>query len=354
MDEIENDEVDLIITSPPYPMIEMWDDLFASINSNIRNALALKEDKKAYSLMHQELDKVWKECTRVVKPGGIICINIGDATRKLDKTFQLYPNHTRIIDFFQNHNFISLPCILWRKPTNSPTKFLGSGMIPPNAYVTLEHEYILILRKSEKKRKFPSKFEKRYNSAFFWEERNKWFSDVWMDIRGISQYINNQNKGNNLRERSAAFPLELPFRLINMFSIYGDTILDPFWGTGTTTLAGMITGRNTVGYELNSDFREIFEKAFKKIEQVTNSMILGRIKKHVEFIKKYIEKGKEPKYRANNYNFPVITKQEKDISFYKIKETKKEKKTYKLRYSKFDFGSDLARQKKMVQSRLLT
>ncbi|MFO8020510.1 MAG: site-specific DNA-methyltransferase [Promethearchaeia archaeon] len=354
MDKIEDDEVDLIITSPPYPMIEMWDDLFSSINSNIRNALELKDDKKAYSLMHQELDKVWKECARVVNPGGIICINIGDATRKLDKTFQLYPNHARIIDFFQNHNFISLPCILWRKPTNSPTKFLGSGMIPPNAYVTLEHEYILIFRKSEKKRKFPSKYGKRYNSAFFWEERNKWFSDVWMDIRGISQYIYNQKNSNNLRERSAAFPLELPFRLINMFSLYGDTILDPFWGTGTTTLAGMITARNTVGYELNSHFREVFEKTFKKIEKVTNSMILRRIEEHVKFIKKYIKKGKKPKYRSNNYNFPVITKQEKDISFYKIKEIKKENNTYNLRYSEFDFESDLPREKKMIQSRLLT
>ncbi|GAG89406.1 unnamed protein product, partial [marine sediment metagenome] len=81
----------------------------------------------------------------------------------------------------------------------------------------------------DKKRELSPGLENRYNSAYFWEERNKWFSDLWADIRGMSQKLNNIN-GNKkkIRERSAAFPLKLPFRLINMFSIYGDTVLDPF------------------------------------------------------------------------------------------------------------------------------
>ena len=193
MCELESNSIDLMITSPPYPMIEMWDLLFSSLNDEIRQALEEKDSKRAFNLMHEELDKVWKEVARVLKLGGIVCVNIGDANRKIGENFQLFPNHVKITDFFHNNDFIELPCILWRKPTNSPNKFLGSGMVPPNAYVTLEHEYILIFRKGDIKRKMQPKSEIRYNSAFFWEERNKWFSDVWEDVRGISRNINKNN-----------------------------------------------------------------------------------------------------------------------------------------------------------------
>ena len=147
MCELESNSIDLMITSPPYPMIEMWDSLFSSLNDEIKQVLKEEDGKRAFNLMHEELDKVWSEVTRVLKSGGIACVNIGDATRKIGKNFQLFPNHVKITNSFQNNDFIELPCILWRKPTNSPNKFLGSGMLPPNAYVTLEHEYILIFRK---------------------------------------------------------------------------------------------------------------------------------------------------------------------------------------------------------------
>ena len=103
-------------------------------------------------------------------------------------------------------------------------------MYPGGAYVTLEHEYILILRKNGK-RKFTTQPEKqnRRESAYFWEERNIWFSDIW-DLKGIRQDIQQKD----IRTRSAAFPFELAYRLINMYSVFGDTILDPFLGTGTT------------------------------------------------------------------------------------------------------------------------
>ena len=86
-----------------------------------------------------------------MKNGGIACINIGDATRTLNDVFCLYQNHTRIASSMLRIGFLSLPCILWRKQTNAPNKFMGSGMMPPGAYVTLEHEYVLILRKGNKK-----------------------------------------------------------------------------------------------------------------------------------------------------------------------------------------------------------
>ncbi len=336
MSELQSNSIDLMITSPPYPMIEMWDSLFASLNNDIKRVLVKEDGRSAFNLMHEELDKVWSEVARVLKLGGIACVNIGDATRRIGKNFQLYPNHVKISNFFQNNDFIELPCILWRKPTNSPNKFLGSGMLPPNAYVTLEHEYILIFRKGNDKRKISPKSENRYNSAFFWEERNKWFSDVWEDIRGISQNLNkNNNNQKSLRKRSAAFPLEFPYRLINMFSIYEDKVLDPFWGTGTTSLAAMISTRNSIGYEIHSEFLEIFKKNIGKIKQLNNDINNNRLNSHIKFIEKYRKEVKDVKYKSIHYKFPVITRQERDVLFYSIKFYSENRNKFILNHEKF-------------------
>jgi DNA modification methylase len=331
MSEIESNTIDLIITSPPYPMIEMWDNLFIRENNKIKQKLEEGNGLKAFKLMHEVLNNIWEECSRVLTKAGIICINIGDATRKVREDFQLYPNHAKIINFFQDNEFIMLPSILWRKPTNSPTKFMGSGMLPSNAYITLEHEYILLFRKGKKTKKFPPKSEKRYQSAYFWEERNKWFSDLWSGIRGESQSLENFN---NLRERSAAFPIEIPYRLINMFSIYSDTVLDPFWGCGTTSIAAMITARNSIGYEKDAEFAKVFQSNVKNIKIITDSIHKARITNHMKFIKNY-EKKTLIKYRSTNYHFPVLTKQEKKFLLYSIINVKKNDNIYKLEYEKY-------------------
>ncbi len=99
--------------------------------------------------MHDILNRAWEECHRVLSDNGFVCINIGDATRTLGKEFRLFPNHAAIIDFFLKKGCCALPDIHWRKPTNAPNKFMGSGMYPAGAYVTYEHEYILIFRKEE-------------------------------------------------------------------------------------------------------------------------------------------------------------------------------------------------------------
>ncbi len=333
MKEINSNTIDLIVTSPPYPMIEMWDEIFISANHKIKEYIKNGKGFKAFQLMHEELNNTWRECFRVLNEGGLICINIGDATRKVGNSFQLYPNHVKITSFFQNYDCLILPIILWRKPTNSPTKFMGSGMLPTNAYVTLEHEYILIFRKGKKNRRFKPKSEKRYNSAYFWEERNKWFSDEWSDIIGKSQSLENYS---DLRERSAAFPLEIPYRMINMFSIYGDYVLDPFWGTGTTTLAAMISARNSYGYEIDPEFSKVFQNNVKKIKPLTDSTNKERIATHLNFLKSYI-KNKQVKYTSVHYNFPVITAQEKDILFYSIKDIKKLDNIYNLEHEKFSY-----------------
>src|SRR3989338_8311421 len=141
LSSIPDSSADLVVTSPPYPMIAMWDDIFAQQNPEIKAALEEKNGARAFELMHQELDKVWTELRRVLKKGGMACINIGNATRTIDGTFQVYNSHARILQHCTKMGFQSLPAIIWRKPTNAPNKFMGSGMLPPGAYVTMEHEF---------------------------------------------------------------------------------------------------------------------------------------------------------------------------------------------------------------------
>jgi len=305
---IKRGSIDLVVTSPPYPMIEMWDKIFSHQNGNIKTALENGDGNKAYDLMHKELDKVWKNISMLVKEGGMVCINIGDATRTIDGEFKLYSNHSRIISEFLNLGFSNLPNILWRKPTNSPNKFMGSGMLPPGAYVTLEHEYILLFRKGKKK-EFNDKEEKtnRNLSAYFWEERNIWFSDVW-DLKGTSQKMIN-----GVRDRSGAFPLELAYRLINMFSVKGDMILDPFMGLGTTIFAAIASERNSIGIEIEKGLiDEIHNHINEKLLTKLNEFIRMRIRNHLHFVEKSKkERGKEYlKYNNKNFNFAVMTKQE--------------------------------------------
>lgn len=245
---IEDESVDLVVTSPPYPMIEMWDNIMSLQNPLIKEALS-DNPSDAFEMMHQELDKVWRECYRILKDGGMMCINIGDATRTINKQFQLYNNHTRIVDACLSIGFTNLPNIIWRKQTNAPNKFMGSGMLPCGAYVTLEHEWILVFRKGGKRDyKQANDKQLRRQSSFFWEERNKWFSDLW-EIKGVKQHISNSQT----RERNASYPIEIPYRLINMYSQQGDTVLDPFLGMGTTTIAAMMSQRNSIGVEIDAN-----------------------------------------------------------------------------------------------------
>ena len=314
MKDIVSETVDLVITSPPYPLIELWDDLFSKINPEIKKTLGAQNGSQTFELMHQELDKVWMEIYRVLKTGGIACINVGDAVRTIEKNFQLYPNHSRIINYCLELGFNFLPEIIWRKPTNAPNKFMGSGMLPPGAYVTLEHEFILILRKGGK-RVFKKTSEKlnRQESSYFWEERNIWFSDQWA-IKGMPQTLDSET-----RARSAAFAFELAYRLINMFSVKNDVVLDPFLGTGTTMLAAMSSERNCIGYELDSSFIEIILKRFEDVVEFSNSYIDNRLQRHREFIHERLAQEKPAKYVNKTYNFPVITKQEQHMVINKLK-----------------------------------
>jgi len=314
MGKIRDQSVDLVVTSPPYPMIGMWDQTFAGQSSAVGTALEKGAGDRAFEAMHQVLDPVWDAMVRKLKPGGFACINIGDATRKIGDNFMLYPNHARILSHLYQKGLSPLPAILWRKQTNSPNKFMGSGMLPAGAYVTLEHEYILILRKGGKREfDIPSEKAARRQSAIFWEERNLWFSDVWMDLKGARQKMG----GKQVRERSGAFPFELPYRLINMYSVAGDTVLDPFLGAGTTLFAAMAAARNSIGFELEADFIQMIRDAAGQAVSAGNQLITDRLARHAAFVGERQAAGKELKYESLAYGFPVVTRQETDICFYR-------------------------------------
>ena len=307
---LDSESVDLVVTSPPYPMIEMWDGILGEQDRRIVDAIQDGDGFSAFELMHRILDKIWSECYRVLKAGAFACINIGDATRKIGQGFRLYTNHSRITSFCETISFQSLPAILWRKQTNAPNKFMGSGMLPSGAYITLEHEYILVFRKGGKRKFANHEKSRRQRSAFFWEERNVWFSDIW-DFKGVRQSLGEKES----RQRSAAFPFELAFRLINMYSMQEDTVLDPFVGTGTTTVAAMASGRNSYGVEIDVDLAAVIDSTVQTVAGSMNERQIQRLHGHTDFVKEYQEnRQRKLGYLNKPHGFPVMTRQEINLS----------------------------------------
>jgi modification methylase len=232
LDGVDDETVHLVVTSPPYPMIPQWDGLFRRLGAS------------DYSGMLRVLEEAWAACHRVLVPGGILAVNIGDALRTTDGEFRLWANHAHTLAAAERVGFRPLPYLLWKKPTNRPNAFLGSGFLPPNAYVTLDCEYVLLFRKG-RIRRLPPHDPARAASRFSRAERDRWFSQIWSDVRGARQ--------GTARGRSAAFPLAIPERLVRMFSLVGETVLDPFAGTGTTIEAAVRRGRNAIGVEWDEE-----------------------------------------------------------------------------------------------------
>jgi site-specific DNA-methyltransferase (cytosine-N4-specific) len=203
--------------------------------------------------------------------------------------------------------------VVWRKPANSAAKFMGSGMLPPNAYVTLEHESVLVFRNGAR-REFAPGADRRYEAAYFWEERNRWFSDLWTDVRGVGQ-----DAPAGPRDRTAAFPFAVPYRLVNMYSAYGDRVLDPFWGTGTTTLAAMVAARDSAGVERHPDLVAGFDDRAREVPALSREVAAGRIADHAAFVA-----GDEDAhgYEMVHYDLPVRTRQERRIRLYEASEVR--------------------------------
>jgi site-specific DNA-methyltransferase (cytosine-N4-specific) len=281
MSEVANNSIQLMLTSPPYPMIQMWDNQFCQTDKRIKQLweklpTTPETVRQIYDLMHENLTKTWQETYRVLIEGGIAAINIGDATRRLDNKFQLFPNHSRIIEACEKIGFTTLPYILWKKPTTKPHykgkgAFLGSGFLPPNAYVTLDCEFILLFRKKNL-RKFTPHDPLRYESKFTKEQRDEWFSQIWT-LKGTRQTTD------EIERRTAAYPNEITERLIKMFSIKGDTVLDPFLGSGTTMKTAIHNQRNCIGYEIE-------ENLLPTIQKTLNTTATDKLIPHIQIIKR--------------------------------------------------------------------
>lgn len=228
MPELADESIHCVITSPPYPGIAKWDEDFKELGG------------WDWASQHTVLFQSFIQCERVLVPGGIACINIGDATRSVDKNFSCLPNYAMIVRSMLSLGFTPLIPIFWKKISNRPNAFLGSGFLPVNAYVSQDHEYIGIFRKGNKLRQF-SPLEKacRIGSSFTKAERDLWFQQVW------------NIKGKPGAKKDSGWPEEVPYRLMRMFSIIGDTILDPFCGSGEEELYDR-WNRNFVGYEIKN------------------------------------------------------------------------------------------------------
>ena len=270
LNKIEDKSVQLIITSPPYWQLKDY-------GSN--NQIGFNNSYEEYI---NNLNLVWMECERILSEGCRLCINIGDqfARSVYYGRYKVVPIRTEIIRFCETLKMDYMGAIIWQKATTMNTSgsgaIMGSFPYPRNGILKIDYEFILIFKKLGNPPK-PT-LEQKENSIITKEEWNQYFSSHW-NFSGVKQ-----------SEHIAMFPEELPKRLIKMFSFFGETIFDPFLGSGTTTLAAKNLGRNSIGYEINKEFESI-------IKEKLNINQLSLDKDTIEFLE-----DKE----NNNYSFDKL------------------------------------------------
>lgn len=240
MSLIPDCSVQLIVTSPPYWQLKDYgSDEQIGFNDT-------------YEQYVNNLNLVWSECYRVLSNGCRLCINIGDqfARSIYYGRYKVIPIHSEIIRFCETVGFDYMGSIVWQKPTSMHTsggqKVMGSYPYPRNGIVKIDFEHILLFKKGGKAPTVSNSV--RRMSELTDEEWQRYFSSHWV-FSGVRQ-----------DRHIAVFPEELPKRLIKMFSFVGDTILDPFMGSGTTALAARNLDRNSVGYEINSNFIDYYRE----------------------------------------------------------------------------------------------
>ncbi len=203
--------------------------------------------EQSYDEYLAALGEVFAETFRVLHEGCRFAVNIGDQYLRASEhgRYRVQPIPADLIILCRRLDFDFMGNIIWRKVSTTNTtgggQLMGSIYYPRDGHVTYEHEYILLFRKPGK---WPQpSLEAKEQSRLTKEQRSKWFRGIWDDIAPERQ-----------RSHVAMFPVELPRRLIKMYSFFGETVLDPFLGSGTTSLAAALEGRDSVGYELNADF----------------------------------------------------------------------------------------------------
>ena len=275
--EIENDSIDLTVTSPPY-----W---------NIKDYKSDGQIGYGQSL-HEYLNSiffVWEECYRVLKDGTRLCINIGDQfLRSVDYgRYRIVPIHAEFTTQCSNIGFDYMGSIIWQKKTTMNTtggaNVMGSYPYPPNGIIEMDYEYILIFKKPGKKKIQKSIKEK---SKLTKEEWKTYFSGHW-NFSGERQGIH-----------EAMFPEELPRRLIKMFTFVDDTVLDPFLGSGTTAKVSLDLNRSSIGYELNEDYLPIIKN---KLLPSCVSLIFGSSAPSVKIVKQRKISGNLARQKKTEY-----------------------------------------------------
>ncbi|MDQ7054161.1 MAG: DNA methyltransferase [candidate division KSB1 bacterium] len=242
--EIPDESVHLVVTSPPYWQLKDY---------GSENQIGFNDSYEDYI---NHLNLVWKECYRVLHPGCRMIINVGDqfARSVYYGRYKIIPIRTEIIRFCETIGFDYMGAIIWQKKTTMNTTggatIMGSYPFPRNGIIEIDYEFILIFKKQGKPPAVSKEIKEK--SRISKENWKTYFSGHW--------YFNGEKQEHHI----AMFPVELPRRVIEMFTFVGETVLDPFLGSGTTSLAAMLTGRNSIGYEINQDFVPIIRK---KLEQ---------------------------------------------------------------------------------------
>lgn len=240
MEEVPDKSVHLIITSPPYWQLKDY---------GSENQIGFNDSYENYI---NNLNLVWNECYRVLADGCRLCINIGDqfARSVYYGRYKIIPIRTEIIKFCETIGFDYMGAIIWQKPTTMNTTggatVMGSFPYPRNGIIKIDYEFILIFKKHGNPPNVSKELKEK--SKLTKEEWNEYFSGHW-NFNGEKQ-----------TKHLAMFPEELPKRLIKMFSFIGDTVLDPFLGSGTTTLAAKNLNRNSIGYEINEKFLPLIKE----------------------------------------------------------------------------------------------
>jgi DNA modification methylase len=236
MTEVGDAGIDLVVTSPPYWHIKDY-----GVPGQIGYGQSLHEYLK-------DLYRTWRECFRVLREGARLCLNIGDqfARASIYGRYKVIPLHAEFINQCEHIGFDFLGAIIWQKKTtmnpSGGAVVMGSYPFPPNGIVEIDYEFIQIFKKPGQSKKVSTEIKEA--SRLTKEEWKEYFAGHW-HFGGVRQV-----------GHEAMFPEELPRRLIKMFTFVGDTVLDPFLGSGTTVKVALEQGRNAVGYEINPDFLE--------------------------------------------------------------------------------------------------
>lgn len=247
MPELDDESIDLVVTSPPYWCIKDY---------GHPGQIGFED---AYEDYLAALRQVLEECHRVLRQGCRAAVNIGDHYLRAAEhgRYRVQPIPAHLTEIGLQTGFDFMGNIIWRKISTTKTtgggQWMGSVYYPKDGHVTYEHEYIVLFRK-QGDWLMPSK-EIKEQSRLTKEQRSRWFRGIWDDIHPVQR-----------GDHEAAFPVELPRRLIRMYTFWGETVLDPFLGSGTTAEAAAGEGRNSIGYEINPDSEPLIRNKVARLD----------------------------------------------------------------------------------------